>query len=94
MTCVGQPDDPAPDDCSCLPDYPASESPIPGVSGQSLAQAIRQVTSTPVQFFENFAAMQAALGDILREGDLFLTLGAGSIWTVGQNYLDGEGGTP
>ena len=40
--------------------YPASESPIPGVSGQSLAQAIRQVTTTPVRFFENFAAMQAA----------------------------------
>ena len=70
--------------------YPASESPIPGVSGQSLAQAIRQVTSTPVQFFEDFGAMQAALGGILREGDLFLTLGAGSIWTVGQNYLDGK----
>ncbi|WP_028576505.1 UDP-N-acetylmuramate--L-alanine ligase [Desulfomicrobium escambiense] len=68
--------------------YPASESPIPGVSGQSLAQAIRQVTSTPVQFFEDFASMQAALGGILREGDLFLTLGAGSIWTVGQNYLE------
>ena len=70
--------------------YPASESPIPGVSGQSLAQAIRQVTSTPVQFFEDFASMQAALGGILREGDLFLTLGAGSIWTVGQNYLEGK----
>jgi UDP-N-acetylmuramate--alanine ligase len=69
--------------------YPASESPIPGVSGQSLAQAIRQVTSTPVRFFEDFAAMQAALESILQEGDLFLTLGAGSIWTVGQNYLDG-----
>jgi len=48
------------------------------------------VTETPVQFFEDFAAMQAALGGILREGDLFLTLGAGSIWTVGQNYLDGK----
>ena len=70
--------------------YPASESPIPGVSGQSLAQAIRQVTSTPVQFFEDFASMQAALGGILREGDLFLTLGAGSIWTVGQNWLEGK----
>ncbi len=70
--------------------YPASESPIPGVSGQSLAQAIRQVTSTPVRFFEDFAAMQASLGEILHEGDLFLTLGAGSIWTVGQNYLDGK----
>jgi UDP-N-acetylmuramate--alanine ligase len=70
--------------------YPASESPIPGVSGQSLAQAIKQVTSTPVLFFEDFASLQAALGGILRPGDLFLTLGAGSIWTVGQNYLEGR----
>ena len=70
--------------------YPASESPIPGVSGQSLAQAIRQVTSTPVRFFEDFGSMQAALGEILQPGDLFLTLGAGSIWTVGQGYLDKE----
>ncbi len=68
--------------------YPASESPIPGVSGQSLAQAIRQVTSTPVRFFEDFGSMQASLGEILQPGDLFLTLGAGSIWTVGQGYLD------
>ncbi len=70
--------------------YPASESPIPGVSGQSLAQAIRQVTATPVRFFEDFGAMQAALPEILRPGDLFLTLGAGSIWTVGQSYLEGK----
>lgn len=68
--------------------YPASESPIPGVSGQSLAQAIRQVSDTAVQFFENFEAMQAQLPIILQPGDLFLTLGAGSIWTVGQHYLD------
>jgi len=72
--------------------YPASESPIPGVSGQSLAQAIRQVTSTPVRFFEDFASMQSALGEILQPGDLFLTLGAGSIWTVGQGYLDEKAG--
>ena len=70
--------------------YPASESPIPGVSGQSLAQAIRQISDTPVRFFETFGAMQDALGEILRPGDVFLTLGAGSIWTVGQKYLDGS----
>lgn len=34
--------------------------------------------------------MQAALPEILRPGDLFLTLGAGSIWTVGQSYLEGK----
>jgi len=70
--------------------YPASESPIPGVSGQSLAQAIRQVSSTPVLFYENFDAMQKGLDDVLQPGDLFLTLGAGSIWTVGQKYLDSK----
>ncbi|NCD24266.1 MAG: UDP-N-acetylmuramate--L-alanine ligase [Deltaproteobacteria bacterium] len=70
--------------------YPASESPIPGVSGQSLAQAVRQISDTPVRFFETFDAMRDALKEILRPGDLFVTLGAGSIWTVGQKYLDGE----
>lgn len=68
--------------------YPASEAPIPGVSGQSLAQAIRQVTTTPVRFFEDFETLSAALPDILKPNDLLLTLGAGSIWTVGQNFLE------
>ncbi|ABB37844.1 UDP-N-acetylmuramate--L-alanine ligase [Oleidesulfovibrio alaskensis G20] len=70
--------------------YPASEAPIPGVSGQSLAQGIRQVSNTDVDYFQDFDAMRAALPETLRPGDLFLTLGAGSIWTVGQFYLDGE----
>ncbi len=71
--------------------YPASEAPIPGVSGQSLAQAIRQVSNTPVRFFENFEALGSELEQILQPNDVFLTLGAGSIWTVGQQYLDNEG---
>ena len=70
--------------------YPASEAPIPGVSGQSLAQAVRQVSRTPVSFFESFDELGAELGRILRPGDLLLTLGAGSIWTVGQKFVDGE----
>jgi UDP-N-acetylmuramate--alanine ligase len=69
--------------------YAASEDPIPGVSGQSLAQAIRQVSDTPVYFFADFAALEAALPQYLRPGDVLLTLGAGSIWTVGQRYLEG-----
>lgn len=70
--------------------YPASESPIPGVSGQSLAQGIRQVSNVDVDYFQDFAALSAALPDVLQEGDLFLTLGAGNIWTVGQGWLDGK----
>jgi UDP-N-acetylmuramate--alanine ligase len=68
--------------------YPASEAPIPGVSGQSLAQGIKQVSSTDVEYFPDFEAVKAALPSVLRPGDLLLTLGAGSIWQIGQHYLD------
>ena len=68
--------------------YPASEAPIPGVSGQSLAQGIRQVSKTDVAYFQDFAEMQAVLPEVLQPGDVFITLGAGNIWTVGQNWLD------
>lgn len=70
--------------------YPASEAPIPGVSGQSLAQGIRQVSNTDVLYCQDFQAVSDALPDVLQPGDLFITLGAGNIWTVGQKYLDGE----
>ena len=72
--------------------YPASEAPIPGVSGESLGQGIRQVTKTKVAYYPDFAAMEAALPGILRPGDLLVTLGAGSIWQVGAHYLESERG--
>ncbi|MDP3425879.1 MAG: UDP-N-acetylmuramate--L-alanine ligase, partial [Humidesulfovibrio sp.] len=67
--------------------YPASEAPIPGVNGMSLAQGIKQVSQTKVRFFPDFAGIERQLKEILRPGDLFLTLGAGSIWTVGEHWL-------
>ena len=70
--------------------YPASESPIPGVSGESLAQGIRQVSSTDVTYFPTFDAVNEALPDILARGDIFITLGAGNVWTIGQHYLVGK----
>jgi UDP-N-acetylmuramate--alanine ligase len=70
--------------------YPAGEAPIPGVSGRSLAQAVRQISSTPVNFYENFDELSAGLHEILLPGDLLLTLGAGSIWTVGEKFVGGE----
>lgn len=69
--------------------YPASEAPLPGVSGTSLAQGIRQVSRTPVDFFPDLASVTAALESILRPGDVFLTLGAGNVWQAGQAFLEG-----
>ena len=72
--------------------YPASEKPIPGVSGQSLAQGIRQVSKTKVTFVPDFEAALQTLNVMLRPGDLLITLGAGSVWTVGVKYLEGGHG--
>ena len=71
--------------------YAASEKPIPGVSGQSLAQGIRQVSTTPVEYFQTLNDMAAALPAILQPGDVLLTLGAGSITRLGPAWLEGQG---
>ncbi len=49
----------------------------------SLAQGIRQVSDTKVRFYPDFEMMQNELPNILKPGDLFITQGAGSIYTVG-----------
>ncbi|MFP4168897.1 MAG: UDP-N-acetylmuramate--L-alanine ligase [Desulfonatronovibrionaceae bacterium] len=68
--------------------YPASEAPIPGVNGLSLSQGIRQVSQTEVDFVQDFDAAFKALLDILQPGDVFITQGAGSVWRVGERFLN------
>ncbi len=70
--------------------YAASEKPIPGVSGISLAQGIRQVTSVDVEFCENFEVLISEAHKYLRSGDVFLTLGAGTITRIGPRFLTEE----
>lgn len=67
--------------------YPASEKPIPGVSGQTLAQGIRQVSTADVQYFQDFDTLVTALPTVLAPGDLFLTMGAGNVTSVGPRFL-------
>ncbi len=68
--------------------YPAGESPLPGINSISLAQGIRQVSNVTVTFFQNLQELEQELEILLSPGDLFITLGAGSIWQVGENYLN------
>lgn len=70
--------------------YAASEKPVPGVSGQSLAQGVRQVCSVPVRYCQTLDELLAALDENLRPGDVLLTLGAGSITKIAGAWLDGR----
>lgn len=69
--------------------YAASEKPIPGVSGQSLAQGIRQVTETPLHYCQTLEELISELDNTLRPGDVLLTQGAGSITKIAGAWLEG-----
>jgi UDP-N-acetylmuramate--alanine ligase len=70
--------------------YAASEDPIPGVNGTSLAQGVRQVSDTQVVFCPDLSHCREALDQFLCSGDILLTLGAGNIWQVGEQFLQVE----
>ncbi len=67
-----------------LPIYAASEEPIPGVTAERLAGCIR---GTRVFYAPDFAAAVAAATTGVREGDLILTLGAGSVSQLAPQIL-------
>ncbi|MDR2744715.1 MAG: UDP-N-acetylmuramate--L-alanine ligase [Desulfovibrio sp.] len=68
--------------------YPAGEKPVPGVSAQSLAQGIQQVSTTPVILFQTLDTLARDLPAQLRTGDVLLTLGAGTITRIGPRFLE------
>ena len=67
--------------------YAASEAPIPGVSGEALAEHIRQHGGRPATHLASFSDAARAATDAAREGDMVLTLGAGNVHQVGPLML-------
>ncbi len=69
--------------------YAASEQPIPGVDAAGLVEAIRRTGTVGggVHYAESMAAGVAALVRTAREGDVILTLGAGSVSQAGAMLL-------
>jgi UDP-N-acetylmuramate--alanine ligase len=59
--------------------YPASEAPIPGVSGQIIVDAIREHGHPHVEFQPSVRRIHESTGREIEDGDLVLSLGAGNI---------------
>jgi UDP-N-acetylmuramate--alanine ligase len=67
-----------------LPIYAASEEPIPGVTAEKLAE---KIVGPKVGYAADFGAAVAAVNEEAKEGDLILTLGAGSVSQLGPQIL-------
>jgi len=59
--------------------YAAGEAPIAGADGRALARAMRAAGGSEPQFVEDIGQMAAAIRGVARDGDVVLTMGAGSI---------------
>ncbi len=68
--------------------YAASERPIEGITGKVLAQRIREKSGQSVYYASSFAEAVSAAAAAAADGDMILTLGAGSVSQLGPMILE------
>jgi len=67
--------------------YPAGEAPIVAADGRALARALRVAGKVEPIFVEDIADLPATLRGLARDGDVVLTMGAGSIGGTPQQLV-------
>jgi len=67
--------------------YPAREEPIPGVTGELIAQAARDLGHREVYYLPDKRKIAGFLLDLVKPGDMVITMGAGDIWQVGEEFI-------
>lgn len=67
--------------------YPAGEDPIPGVTLDVLAEAIRPHVPAPLHVVREVGEIPSAVARLVRPGDVVMTLGAGTIGAASEAIL-------
>jgi UDP-N-acetylmuramate--alanine ligase len=68
--------------------YPASEAPIPGITGESVVNAIKKAGEKPAQYVASFEEAIREASAVAESGDMILTLGAGNVSQLGPRMLE------
>ena len=68
--------------------YPAREKPIPGVTGEMVANAARAAGHGNVVYVQDKNEITARLADTVTPGDIVITFGAGDINKIGYGLLE------
>jgi UDP-N-acetylmuramate--alanine ligase len=66
--------------------YPAREKPIDGVTGALVAKAAKEAGHPSVQYIGSVEDLPSHLIDLATDGDLILTMGAGTIYRYGEEF--------
>jgi UDP-N-acetylmuramate--alanine ligase len=68
--------------------YPAREAPIPGVDGETVAQAARAAGAAPVHYVPSVRELAAELATTLEPGSVCVLMGAGDIDHAAHELLE------
>jgi UDP-N-acetylmuramate--alanine ligase len=67
--------------------YPSREKPIPGVTGELVAKAARAAGHPNLVYISEKGEVVGKLEQLLKPGDLLVTMGAGDVVRLGEEYL-------
>jgi UDP-N-acetylmuramate--alanine ligase len=67
--------------------YPAGEAPIPGVTAEAMTRAIEEHGHKDTTLIKDLKDVPAWLLEKARDGDMVITLGAGSVYRAGDEFL-------
>jgi UDP-N-acetylmuramate--alanine ligase len=66
--------------------YPAGEKPLPGINSELLFRGIRDADKD-IKYISNKEEILGYLDTELRDADTLLTLGAGDVWKIGEEFV-------
>lgn len=72
--------------------YPSRESPIPGVTGKIIYEAIKDYGHRSVTYIKDKENIVEYLKKNAKKGDLIITIGAGDIYKIGEKFIRIKGG--
>ncbi len=68
--------------------YPAREKPIEGINGNMIVNSARDYGHKNVHFVADSFSALSKLKEILKAGDLLITMGAGDVWKIGESLIN------
>ena len=76
-------------DCVIINDiYSANESPISGISGETIFKEVKKNNHRQIKYLPSKDDILSYLSEIVQPRDIIITMGAGDIWTVGQELAE------
>ncbi len=68
--------------------YPSREQPIEGVTGKLISDTAKEYGHRDVHYVKDTTELPGKLSEIVKDGDIVITMGAGDIYKYGEQFVE------